>query len=39
VKIALGVSRLGEEVICINRGMSHSEIGVSRTPKSEHVAH
>ena len=24
---------------CINRGMSHSEIGVSRTPKSVHVAH
>ncbi len=23
---------------CINRSMSHSEIGVSRTPKSEHAA-
>jgi hypothetical protein len=24
---------------CINRSMSHSEIGVSRTPKSDHAAH
>jgi hypothetical protein len=24
---------------CINRSMSHSEIGVSRTVKSEHAAH
>jgi hypothetical protein len=29
----------GQEAFCINRSMSHSKNGVSRTPKSEHAAH
>ena len=29
----------GVPLMCINRSMSHSEIGACRTPKTEHAAH